>query len=388
MRKGYILIVTTFIIAAMLTGLLYATNIWMRTHSTELSEITQREIALYVAQYGINEMIYNLNVGVTYTNGQSISGTTPSGYQYTATYYTNDTFGGVAYIKGVGTAGNFTRTVYASITRGTSEAFKYCLYTSNGGFTKTNSNAPNTITMNNPIYGLTYNKSSAVVPEPDFNQYTNPNNYPPNTFIQIDTQNNYNFKVFNYKDKVVFINYTGNNTNGTLTVDFGDPSATSINITIITNFPIVNFIHLGTNSSGNSGRNFTWNSVSYNSTTKYPVFIHKPTLTSRSSVNLNLDYLGNNGKTFTINGLFYSNSNVSIAYGGSYWGFVDFKASLFAKSLTTDWDYLETSDINRDGRITTETIFDYTVDSYKYPPPYFNVFTGSSYLVPSYREEY
>ncbi|MGC9101099.1 MAG: hypothetical protein ACP5HC_07575 [Caldisericum sp.] len=56
--------------------------------------------------------------------------------------------------------------------------------------------------------------------------------------------------------------------------------------------------------------------------------------------------------------------------------------------MTTDWDYLEKSDNNRDGRITTETIFDYTVDSYKYPPPYFNVFTGSSYLVPSYREEY
>ncbi|BAL81444.1 hypothetical protein [Caldisericum exile] len=390
MKKGYILIVTTVVIALILTGLLYATSVWLRTHAMELSEISQREIALYVAQYGINEMIYNLNAGSSYSNGQSISGTTPSGYSYTATYYTGDTFGGIGYIKGVGTVGNFTRTVYGSIIGGSSsEAFKYCLYTQTGKYTKTNSNS-NIITMNNPIYNLTYNLEPASVPIPDFASYTNPNNYPANTFKKRNySSDNVTYRVFIDANKVVFLNYTGSSPSATLTIDFAHNSATSVNITIITNFPAVKFIHLGTKANEIEGRDFSWNPISYNQTTKYPVFIHYPTLTSNSSVNLNLDYLGNDGNTFTINGLFYSNSNVSIEYGGFYWGFVNFKAPLFAKSLSTDWDYLEVLiDLNNDSRLTTETIFDYTLDTFKYPPPYFMGTSGYSYLVGSYREEY
>ncbi|MEM3424171.1 MAG: hypothetical protein QXE51_06360 [Nitrososphaeria archaeon] len=383
MKKGYILIVTTIIIAVMLSGLLYATNLWLRTHSLELNEISQREIALYVAQYGINQMIYNLNTGSSYSNGQSINGTTPSGYAYKATYYTDDTFGGTAYIKGEGTVGGFTRVVYVSIQNSaTSEAFKFNLYTGTGGFTKTNTNYSG-ITFYNTTYGSNYyyNQNSATLPKPDWDKYTNSSNYPPNTFVQIDTNRNYTFNMNSsvYQNKVIFINYTGTNANRTLTMNFSNITS-SITMTVLTNFPKVQ-ININNSTSA------TWYPVNYDGNRDYPLFIHIPKVGS-GNVNINLDYLLTDTQTIAFQGLFYSSSPVSIEYGGTYWGFLKIKGELIAQSLTTDWDYLEPIDLNNDGVLTTETIFEYSKNYYVFPPPYFATPSGFSYLVGSYREEY
>jgi hypothetical protein len=367
-KKGYILIVTTIIIALILSGLLYATSIWLRTHATESTEIAQREIALYAAQYGINEMIYNLNTGTTYTNGQSISGTTPSGYSYTATYYTGDTFGGTAYIKGVGTAGSFTRTIYASIIGGNSEAFKYCLFTQTGGYTKTNYGSYPTITMNNILYpGYTYNQTGASLPNPDWAWYTNFANYPSNTFVQLKSANRTDtLNPSNYSGKVVYVNYTGNKNNATLTINFG---AGNYNVSILTNYPIVNIVW-----NAGTGNNTTWTPIAYSSNTEYPIFLHNPSLTTQSKFKFDLTNTNNNNKTFTVQGFLYSNSPVTFSYGFA-WGYLNINGTLFAKSLTTDRDY-------------NKTTFNYTKDYYNNPPPHFGSASGFTYLPGSYREEF
>jgi len=365
-KKGYILIVTTIIIALILSVLLYATSIWLRTHAAESTEIAQREIALYAAQYGINEMIYNLNTGTTYQDGDSINGIV-SGGSYTATYYTGDTFGGTAYIKGVGTAGSFTRTIYASITGGNPEAFKYCLFTQTGGYTKTNYGSYPTITMNNILYPVyTYNQTGASLPNPDWAWYTNSANYPSNTFVQLNSKNKtYTLNPSNYSGKVVYVNYTGNKNNAKLTINFG---AGNYNVSILTNYPIVNIVW-----NAGTGNNTIWTPIAYNSNTEYPIFLHNPSITKQSNVAFDLTN-ANTNQTFTVQGFLYSNSPVKFSYG-STWGYLNINGTLFAKSLTTDWDY-------------NETTFNYTKDYYNNPPPHFGSASGFTYLPGSYREEY
>jgi hypothetical protein len=370
-KKGYILIVTTIIIALILSGLLYATSIWLRTHATESTEIAQREIALYAAQYGINEMIYNLNTGTTYTNGQSISDTTPSGYSYTATYYTGDTFGGTAYIKGVGTAGSFKRTIYASITGGNSEAFKYCLFTQTGGYTKTNYGSYPTITMNNSSYsGYTYNQNGATVPSPDWAWYTNSANYPSGVFVPLSYNSSNTLDPSSYSGKVVYVNYTGTSNTATLTINFG--AVSNYNISILTNYPIVNIV-LNSSILNSSKKNPIWTPVAYNSNTEYPIFLHNPSLTTQSKITFDLTNAKRN-QTFTVQGFLYTNSPVTFSYGYA-WGYLNINGTLFAKSLTTDLDY-------------NETTFNYTKDYYNNPPPHFGSASGFTYLPGSYREEY
>jgi len=371
-KKGYILIITTIIIALILSGLLYATSIWLKTHATESTEIAQREIALYAAQYGINEMIYNLNTGTTYINGQSISGTTPSGYSYTATYYIGDTFGGTAYIKGVGTAGSFKRTIYASITGGKSEAFKYCLFTQTGGYTKT----PwwiqflyPTIAMINNTYGssYTYNTSSATVPSPDWAWYTNSANYPSGVFVEIDNFTDTTLTPSVYNGKVVYENYKGNSPTATLTVNFvgDDPTNTIYSLSVITNFPKVNIIY--------RDNSITWEPIIYSGNIEYPLLLHNASDTTSSEIVFDLTN-SKNKKTFTVQGFIYSNSDALFSYGYA-WGYLKINGTLFAKSLTTDWDY-------------NETTFNYTKDYYNNPPPHFGSSSGFIYLPGSYREEY
>ena len=366
-KKGYILIVTTIIIALILSGLLYATSIWLRTHATESTEIAQREIALYAAQYGINEMIYNLNTGTTYNDGDSISGTI-SGGSYIATYKTSpsDTFGGIAYIKGVGTVGSFTRTIYASIIGGSPEAFKYCLFTQTGGYTKTNYGWYPKITMNNiPYPSNTYNQNGATVPSPDWAWYTNSANYPSGVFVPLSSNSSNTLDPSSYSGKVVYVNYTGTSNTATLTINFG--AVSNYNISILTNYPIVNIV------LNSSKKNPTWTPVAYNSNTEYPIFLHNPSLTTQSKITFDLTNAKSN-QTFTVQGFLYTNSPVTFSYGYA-WGYLNINGTLFAKSLTTDWDY-------------NETTFNYTKDYYNNPPPHFGSASGFTYLTGSYREEY
>jgi len=384
-KKGFVLVITVIIIAFIISSLVLSVSIWLKSHSYESLEIAQREQTLYVAQYGINEMIYNMNSGTTYIDGQSISGTTTGGNgTYKATYYTSDTFGGTAYIKGEGTVGQFTRVVFASII-GASDVFKYCLYTADGGYTKTHSNV-NYITFNNPDppngYGSNYyyNSTSGTLPQPDWTWYTTASNYPVNTFVERDygVNRTITFNSPTYRNKVVFINYTGTSISATLTIRLTNIPASPPPQTYITNFPKVKFT---ISQSGNT----TWQPVNYSGNIDYPLFIHIPKV-GTGSVYINLDYRSTDTHIITFQGVFYTKSPVTIEYGGKYWGFLDIRGEMFAGSLTTDWDYLEPSDLNGDFRITTKTIFDYTKDYYSYPPPHFS--QGASFKTGTYREEY
>jgi hypothetical protein len=338
----------------------------MRSQAFEGTEIYQREQALYLAEMGINQMIYNVNTGTTYSNGQSMSGTAPSG-SYAATYYTGDTFGGTAYIKGVGTTGSFTRTVYASVAGSNPDAFKYCLFTQNGGYTKTNNGGYMTITMTNNTYGssYTYNTSPATVPTPDWAWYTNSNNYLTGVFTKIDNANDAALTASSYSGKIVYENYTGSSATATLTINFGGGS---YNISIITNFPMVNIVW-----NGNNG-NTTWTPITYSGNIEYPLLIHNPSITTSSKLTFDLSTTNkNNYKTFAVQGFIYSNSDASVLYG-SYWGYLNIKGTLFAKSLTTDWDY-------------NQTTFNYLKDYYTSPSPHFSG-SVAQFLPGSYREEY
>jgi hypothetical protein len=117
-RKGQALVVVVLILALIMS--VYATSIStaIRSQALEGTEIYQREQALYIAQMGINQMIYNANNGTTYASGQTITGTSPSGIgSYRTTYVTPDVsgYGGTATIKGEATVGQFTRVVYVSL---------------------------------------------------------------------------------------------------------------------------------------------------------------------------------------------------------------------------------------------------------------------------------
>jgi len=360
-KKGYILIVTTIIIALILSGLLYATSIWLRTHATESTEIAQREIALYAAQYGINEMIYKLNTGTAYTNGQSISGTTPSGYSYNATYYTGDTFGGTAYIKGVGTAGSFKRTIYASIvgTSGsTSEAFKYCMYTGTGG--KDSLTGLDSIYFANLKYGSNYyyNSSPGTLPVPDWSWYSNPLNYnasynPATDYPSLNLPGSYN-------GKVLYVPYSGTNTSATLTITISG----TFSVSLITNYP--NVVIQGTG---------TWSAVSYSGNTYYPVILHYPSITTGS---LTFNLKGND--SVILNGFLYAKGSVDIEY--SAWSNFILNGMLMAGGLGGIAPKNGTFKINYPYPSPPQP------DYYSNPPPHFSSPSGYYYLPGSYREEY
>ena len=365
-KKGYILIVTTIIIALIISGLLYATSIWLRTHATESTEIAQREIALYAAQYGINEMIYNLNTGTTYTNGQSISDTTPSGYSYNATYYnTGDTFDGTAYIKGVGTAGSFKRTIYASITGGSSEAFKYCLFSSTGG----SDNSGSDTYFSNSVYGSPYfyNKTTATIPTPDSSFYLDP--YNPEFDLVLPDQsganNNYTFSVSpSHLNKLVFVYFR--NTTRTLTINFNSINSANFSISIVTNARNVTIQNI--NPPGK-----TWSGVIKNGVT-YPLLVH--TGTGLVNIQLTKSYLQDYWITFQ--GFFYSAGSISVTYDYTCYG--RFVGEVIVNNPS--------GNPNGIGGNYGDTRFVYSYDYFRNPPPHFGSASGFTYLTGSYREEY
>jgi len=114
-RKGQAFIVVVLIFALIMSVFAISISTAMRSHALEETEIYQREQALYLAQMGINQMIYNINYdGSTSTT----SGNSPSGIgTYIATYITPDSsgYGGIATIKGEGTVGQFIRKIFVSL---------------------------------------------------------------------------------------------------------------------------------------------------------------------------------------------------------------------------------------------------------------------------------
>ena len=412
-RSGQALIIVVLIIAIVMAVFANSFTTQIRFHAREETEIYQREQALYLAEIGINQMIFNINSGITYNDGDSISNNVSGIGTYTATYHTPDNsgYGGSAYIESVGTVGSFSRKIFTSIQPGgnSSDAFKYCLYTTTGGYTKTNNGGYTTITFTNKDYGSNYyyNKNATITPYPDWNWYTNINNYQSGKFVEYDasaTSATYNPYKNGDAGKVVFIHYDGDNPKATLKIKFTSNSiwdyfngSSTIQISIITDYPKVKFVKIGEYKNTSIGWDVVWDPVYYDSNHQFPAFLHKPFLTSKSSVLFDYEDKANDTHTFSINGLLYSNSPVKFEYGGQYWGFINVRSELIAKSLTTDWDYSEDYlgyDVNNDNRMTTETIFDYDPDGhtdyYLYPPPHFIVPNGDVTKVfpGSFREEY
>ena len=387
-RKGQALIVVVIIFALIVSVFAISLSTSMHYQALEATEIYQREQALYLAQMAINQMIYNINDGANYTNplNNSITITAPSvpDAEGKAIYYTPDDsgYGGMATVKGEGTVGKFPRVIYASLQPwGFKDAFKYCLFTATGNYTKTNYDEYPTIGFTNNTWSdYTYNTFSATTPYPDWSWYTNSSNYPAELFVPIDLTGNQSYNPFTSgSGKVVYIHYTGSTATDTLTVEFTseDSSTPNINLSIITDYPVVVFKHIGTKTNGNKGWDTSWNPINYDPTHQYPLLIHNPTLTSSSSVTFNEDLKGNDNHTFTVNGLIYSKSSMKFLYsaksppGTAYSGYITIKGELIANSLNTDWDY-------------NETTFTYSNNYFTNPPPHFIY----KFLPHSFREEY
>jgi type II secretory pathway pseudopilin PulG len=135
-RHGQALIIVVIIIAVIMAVFANSLTTQLRYHAQEETEIYQREQALYLAEMGINQMIFNINNGTTYNDGDTITGNFSDIGNYTATYHTPDDsgFGGSSYIESAGTVGKFTRKVFVSVqSGGSTDAFKYCLFTLTGG---------------------------------------------------------------------------------------------------------------------------------------------------------------------------------------------------------------------------------------------------------------
>ena len=419
-RHGQALIIVVIIIAVIMAVFANSLTTRLRYHAQEETEIYQREQALYLAEIGINKMIFNINSGTTYNDGDTVTENFSGIGNYTAIYHTPDNsgFGGSSYIESVGTVGEISRKVFASVqSGGSSDAFKYCLYTKKGKYKKTNDDGSE-ITFTNKDYGSSYyynNTSGTVTPYPDWSWYTDSANCPQGiTFVERDYSGKtvtYNPFKKNDDGKVVYIHYTGKKKNATLTIEFVTSSfmdwfngKSTIQISIITDYPVVIFKNIGEYALPFmgivNGLDITWNPIYYDSNHQYPAFIHKPVLTtSKSHIQFNYNDPLNSRHTFKINGLLYSNSPVKIKYGlnkRSNWGFINIRSELIAKSLTTDWDYSEDYlgyDVNNDNRMTTETIFDYDPDDHSnyflYPPPHFIVPDNVTKVLPgSFREEY
>jgi len=66
-RKGQALIIVVIVFGLIVSVFAISISTAMRSQALEETEIYQREQALYLAQMGINQIIYNINDGTTYT---------------------------------------------------------------------------------------------------------------------------------------------------------------------------------------------------------------------------------------------------------------------------------------------------------------------------------
>jgi hypothetical protein len=377
-RKGQALVVVVLVFALIMSVFATSISTAMRSQAFEETEIYQREQALYIAQMGINQMIYNANNGTTYASGQTITGTSPSGIgSYKATYVTPDVsgYGGIAAIKGEGTVGQFTRVIYSSLRgSGSTDAFRYCLYTAQGGYTKThtqhNQQDYPSISFANLIYGgYAYNTASGTPPTPEWTWYAT--NY---TKLISTGYSTYDYNPFaSDNGKVVYVKYTGSGTRATLNLILDGGS--SISLSVMTDYPRIVVRDVNTSTSGGS---FAWNPASYGGTT-YPIIVHNPSSTSNSRLYFSLDNDSHyTNKQIRLNGFVYSNSATSVFYDSSHPAYVNFNGEIVAKSFSTDSDY-------------DETTFTYTTDYFASPPPHFTYTpsgAGVTFLPGSYREEY
>lgn len=377
-RNGQALIIVVIIIAIVMAVFANSLTTALRYHAEEETEIYQREQALYVAEIGINQMIFNMNNGATYSDGDQITGNAPSSIgRYTTTYHTGDNFGsGSAYIESKGRVGEVERTVFASVQLGgnSSDAFKYCLFTSTGG----RDGVIDDSYFNNLIYGNAYKYNppgTYAVPYPDPAYYNernaekvrdlSGNNTPTYTIKKGDLQ----------KNNVIYIH---TDPDATLTIDFIKISDYTFNLSIITDAKNVTIVNLPSNFFGDCTWNGARNSKDENKV--YPVITHLGTGT------LTLDYSTEWFSTLILHGFVYTGGSIDMKYTYFCWW----------------WGCWRVTDGEINGEIIEQdpqghlggaygdgTHLNYTTDYFTNPPPHFIIPGSETKILPgTFREEY
>jgi type II secretory pathway pseudopilin PulG len=256
-RHGQALIIVVIIIAVIMAVFANSFTTQLRYHAQEETEIYQREQALYLAEMGINQMIFNINNGTTYNDGDTITRNFSGIGNYTATYHTPDDsgFDGSSYIESVGTVGEISRKVFASVQSGSGsrDAFKYCLYTTPGG---TSDGAFLLLNFVYPPYYLSYNYAPGLLPIPNMQAYENDAdiaiNDPAGDTLHVDNS---------YNNKVVYVHMDSLDT---LTVDFSGMKKKSIAMSLITD---ANSVYV----TGLNNRNWTFDKKQG---VNYPLIVH------------------------------------------------------------------------------------------------------------------
>ena len=357
-RQGQVLIIVVIVFATIISIFAIALSSSIRYGALEGTEIYKREQALYVAKYGINQMIYYLNThnGNPPLNNQ-LEGDTVSGVgHYKAIYITPDNsgFGGSACIKGEGTVGKdpdkYTRTIYISlIGGGDPNTYKYCMFSGGGG--RDNLTGQDGDYFKNEAYSdYLYNPSPSNIPNVNFDSFWQNGGYTLKTYTS-----NYSYEPAN-GDKVC-LHYSGGGT-ATLTIN-----PANVSCSIITDFPnVVLTIANATLSSIPSG-------VSDNFS--YPLIVHIPPQGVSSSFKCS----SGGNKSLILNGLIYTNTTFSISYSGR--DQFTLNGMLIAGQLGS---------IAPKNRATFK--INYNTDFVAKPPLYFSIPGTVKVLTPSYREEY
>jgi len=372
-RKGQALIVIVIIMAVVMAIFVNALTTELHSHSLSETEIYQREQALYLAEIGVNRMIFNINGGDTYNDGDYITGTVTGIGSYKSIYHTPDDsgYGGSAYIESIGTVGQFSRKIFASIQAGggNRDAFKYCLYTTQGGSDGISSDSYFT----NNIYGDAYRYNSfstSSVPHPDPNYYNK--NYAEKYIVK--TGNNPTYRIKN-KDlgKVLYIHTT--KPNATLTVSFVNIYDESYNLSIITDAKNVKFTKMGPANGDDTNWYGAENSKDNNLV--YPILVHLGTGTAT----FKFDETYDGGTTLYLHGFLYTKGGIDTEYI-SNWFYGDSYGVI-------DGEVIEENPAGKLGGPYGDTRINYVTDYYNNPPPHFIVPGENTELIPGgFREEY
>ena len=365
-RKGQALIIVVIIIAIVMAVFANSLTTAMRYHAREETEIYQREQALYLAEMGINQMLFNMNNGTTYIDGDQISGNAPSGIgRYTTTYHTPDNSGfhGTAYIKSTGMVNGIERTIYSSIGSSSSDAFKYCLFTSTGG--------PDGVVddsyFTNPIYGnaYKYNTNTSSTPYPDTNYYSQA--YAEKYKAKNGSNPKYKIKAADL-GKVLYIHTT--DSNATLTVSFVNIYDESYSLSIITDAKNVIFDKMGP-ANGND-TNWSGAENSNDNNLIYPIVTHLGT----GYVEFNFTYSYDGNTTLKLNGFLYTAGYIDMEYSYTSYGEIN-------------GEVIEQDPQGYLGGPYGDTNLNYTTDYFTNPPPHFIVPNSKTSVIPgSFREEY
>ena len=365
-RNGQAVIIVVLIIAIVMAVFANSLTAQIRFHAREETEIYQREQALYLAEIGVNQMIFNINSGTTYNDGDSISNNVSGIGTYTAIYHTPDNsgYGGSAYIESVGTVGSFSRKIFTSIQLGgnSSDAFKYCLYTSAGGPDGVASNK-----FSNYIYGnmYLYNSTQATTPYPDMSKYST--HWQSGYYF---TGSSATYQPFYWGDnnKVVYIEARGTPPT-TLYIDFQNEKKVKISIaTNATNVVVQNM-----------DGSFKWRPGKKYEGYTFPLITHS----GKGTVEFDFNSLNNWDSTLTLQGFIYTAGHIYMNY--------DILGIIQISNGKINGELIEKDPQKKlGGDYGTETELNYITDYYTNPPPFFIVPNSDvdKVLPGSYREEY